>query len=54
MSSPPDPGDRVESLRRLDWFREEFDACLPRRSGALFELTEVGCALTAWYRAWSG
>ncbi|MEV0426257.1 NF041680 family putative transposase [Micromonospora sp. NPDC050495] len=41
MSSVPDPADRVESLRRLAGFREEFYACLTRRADALFELTDA-------------
>jgi hypothetical protein len=41
MSSVPEPVDRVESLRRLGGFREEFYACLTRRCDALFELTDA-------------
>lgn len=45
MSSVPDPAGRVESLRRLAGFREEFYSCLTRRADALFELTDaVSCA----------
>ena len=66
MSSVPDPVDRVESLRRLGWFREEFYACLTRRTDALFELTDallcadgpveslVGLSLTAEHRRGHG
>lgn len=66
MSSVPDPADRVESLRRLGWFREEFYACLTRRSDALFELADallcadgpvqslVGLSLTAEHRRGHG
>src|SRR5688572_10771767 len=45
MISVPDPAGRVELLRRLAGFRDEFYACLTRRADALFELTEaVLCA----------
>jgi hypothetical protein len=66
MSSVPDPAGRVESLRRLGGFREEFYACLTRRADALFELTDavlcadgpvdslVGLSLTAEHRRGHG
>ncbi|MEO3781627.1 NF041680 family putative transposase, partial [Micromonospora sp. B11E3] len=66
MSSVPDPAGRVESLRRLAEFREEFYACLTRRADALFELTDavlcadgpvdslVGLSLTAEHRRGHG